>query len=91
VLFEVLEHIPDFRAVVREALRVSRRNVLITVPNVGEYEHLMQYGITYWHLVTTDHVNFFKPDDLEELAESCNARANVRRGEPLVPAALLRP
>lgn len=91
LLFEVLEHIPNFTAVVREALRVTRRNVLVTVPNVGEYEYLKRYGITYWHLVTTDHVNFFEPADLVELAESCHAHADVRRDEPLVPAALLRP
>ncbi|MFQ5472217.1 MAG: class I SAM-dependent methyltransferase [Dehalococcoidia bacterium] len=91
LLFEVLEHIPNFTAVVREALRVTRRNVLVTVPNVGEYEHLMRYGITYWHLVTIDHVNFFELDDLVELAERCHARADAHRAEPLVPAALLRP
>ncbi len=91
ILFEVIEHIPEYEAAVREALRVSRGNVLITVPNVGEYRHLERYGVTYWHLVTTDHVNFFAPQDLLDLARRCGARAQVKRAEPLVPAALLKP
>lgn len=91
ILFEVIEHIPDYVAVVREAFRVARKNVLITVPNVGEYEHLARYGLTYWHMVTTDHVNFFSAEDLMRLGADLGARTSVRRTEPLVPAALLRP
>src|SRR5204863_3840375 len=31
-LLEVIEHVPDWRAALREALRVARRTVLITLP-----------------------------------------------------------
>lgn len=91
ILFEVIEHIPGYEDVVREAFRVARRNVLITVPNVGEYEQLERYGLTYWHMVTTDHVNFFSPEDLQRLGADLGARTSVRRAEPLVPGALLTP
>ena len=90
VLVEVLEHVPHPAAVLREALRVAH-DVVVTVPNVGDYRSLADYGVTYWHLVTTDHVNFFTPDGLRELAAACGAEAAVAPSEPLEPFALVRP
>ena len=90
ILFEVLEHIPEPERVLKEALRVTRRNVLVTVPNVGEYEALKAYGLTYWHLAVTDHVNFFTPEGLRDLGVRCGARAEVTATEPLEPFGLVR-
>jgi SAM-dependent methyltransferase len=89
LLVEVLEHVQDAEPVLREALRVARE-VLVTVPNVGEYDSLGRYGLTYWHLVTTDHVRFFTADGLAELAARCGASATVARAEPLEPFGLVR-
>jgi hypothetical protein len=89
ILFEVLEHIVHPERVLREALRIASENVLVTVPNVGEYEALKAYGLTYWHLVVTDHVNFFTADGLRELGRSCGARAEVSLSEPLEPFGLV--
>jgi SAM-dependent methyltransferase len=90
VLVDVLEHIPEPVRVVREALRVARRNVLVTVPNVGEYDRLARYGVTYWHLVTSDHVNFFNGSDLRAVASDAGGVADVDVAEPLEACALVR-
>jgi SAM-dependent methyltransferase len=89
VLVEVLEHLADPLGALREALRVTRDNVLVTVPNVGEYERLARYGLTYWHLVTTDHVNFFTAEELRALAVDAGGMAKVERAEPLEACALV--
>jgi len=89
VLVDVIEHVADPERVLAEALRVARRNVLVTVPNVGEYERLRAYGVTYWHLVTTDHINFFTREDLEGHAARIGARVDVRLAEPLEACALV--
>jgi len=91
LLFEVLEHVERPELLLAEALRVARQNVLITVPNVAEYGQLAPHAVTYWHLLTTDHVNFFTPAALDALAGSCGAEADVKRAEPLEPFALVRP
>ncbi len=90
VLVDVLEHVPEPAVLLGEALRLVRQNVLVTVPNVGEYERLARYGVTYWHLVTTDHVNFFDRTGLEALADAVGAAVEVRLAEPLEPLALVR-
>ena len=89
VLVDVIEHVDDFEKALAEALRVAHRNVLVTVPNVGEYERLRAYGVTYWHLVTTDHVNFFRREDLERFASRLGALVDVRLAEPLEACALV--
>jgi SAM-dependent methyltransferase len=91
LLFEVLEHIPGPERVLREALRIVRRNVLVTVPNFGDFEHLRDYGLTYSHVAVTDHVNFFTPEGLRSLAEAAGGVADVVPSEPLEPFGLVRP
>jgi SAM-dependent methyltransferase len=91
ILFEVLEHIPQPERVLREALRIVRRNVLVTVPNFGDFEHLRDYGLTYAHVAITDHVNFFTPEGLRSLARSAGGVADVVPSEPLEPFGLVRP
>jgi SAM-dependent methyltransferase len=89
VLVDVIEHVVDPERALAEALRVARRNVLVTVPNVAEYERLRAYGVTYWHLVTTDHLNFFTPEELQRHASRIGAHVDMRLAEPLEACALV--
>jgi SAM-dependent methyltransferase len=91
ILFEVLEHIPQPERVLREALRIVRRNVLVTVPNFDDLGQLRDYGLTYSHVAITDHVNFFTSEGLSDLARSAGGFADVVPSEPLEPFGLVRP
>ena len=66
LLFEVLEHVEDHEFVLREARRVARRNVLITVPNNGAAPLLRRATLVFDHMLDLDHVNFFTKASLEE-------------------------
>jgi 2-polyprenyl-3-methyl-5-hydroxy-6-metoxy-1,4-benzoquinol methylase len=64
LLFEVLEHVPDYEQVLREAARLARKNVLITVPNCAGVQALEGSGLVFDHMLDQDHVNFFTPETL---------------------------
>jgi GT2 family glycosyltransferase/SAM-dependent methyltransferase len=61
---EVLEHIPDWELTLAEMLRVARRCVLISVPNIGLLPLLHRHGVVPWHMLEATHVNFFTPEIL---------------------------
>jgi SAM-dependent methyltransferase len=56
---EVLEHIPQWETTLHEMLRVARRCVLISVPNIGVIPHMYRHLVVPWHLLEATHVNFF--------------------------------
>jgi ubiquinone/menaquinone biosynthesis C-methylase UbiE len=84
LLFEVLEHIDDPAEVLKEAKRVSRKNVLITVPNCAGFDKLGPMGLTFVHMLEKDHVNFFTKKDLEELLSKHFNRSQVVEAEPIL-------
>lgn len=65
ILFEVLEHVKNFEKLLTELKRITKKKILITVPNCTGIEQLKP-GFTYDHLLARDHVNFFTKKDLEE-------------------------
>ena len=85
LLFEVIEHIVNPETVLKEAFRVARRNVLITVPNAGDMELLRNNDVTYSHMLSSDHVNFFDSDSLEQLLRQFTKDVRVERGDPIFP------
>ena len=85
LLFEVIEHIADFETVLKEAFRVARKNVLITVPHVGDLELLRSNDVTYSHMLSTDHVNFFDSESLERFLRQFSKNVQVERGDPIYP------
>jgi len=64
---EVLEHIPDFQAAVREIARLARDQVIITVPDTGVIPLGFRHFAVPWHLLEATHVNFFNQTSLHAL------------------------
>jgi SAM-dependent methyltransferase len=59
---EVMEHVTDWKALLMEMLRVCRRRVLITTPDIGVLHGMARHGVVPWHLLESTHVNFFTPE-----------------------------
>jgi len=70
IAIEVLEHIPDWQATLREMLRVARRCVLISVPNIGVIPSMSRHMVVPWHLLEATHVNFFTSDILSRYLQN---------------------
>ena len=67
VLLEVLEHLEDPAALLREARRVARRNVLVTTPNCTQsFGHV---PVEFCHMLDTDHRQFFTLDSMRALLD----------------------
>jgi SAM-dependent methyltransferase len=58
VCSEVLEHIPEHAAAIREIARVAQE-ALITVPDMSAIPALFPHNVVPWHLLEATHVNFF--------------------------------
>ena len=77
-LLEVIEHVPDWHAALREALRVARRRVLITVPY---REQLMDTVCVHCHRPTPlwGHLHSFHEASFDEFAP------RARQTQALIP------
>jgi len=64
---EVLEHIPDYEAAVKEFSRVVKNKAIISVPDMSAIPRLCQHHVVPWHLLESTHVNFFTQNSLYEL------------------------
>ena len=85
LLFEVIEHVPPIEAILKEAFRVARKNVLVTVPNAEDLDLLKGNDVTYAHMLSSDHVHFFDPESLSKLLRSFGGDIRVERGDPIYP------
>ena len=91
---EVLEHVPDYRRVIDELVRVCAGRLVITVPDMAAIPICFPHGVVPWHLLESTHVNFFTRGSLEALlrphfaeiqfARICNFTVNGR----VVPGSL---
>lgn len=85
LLFEVIEHVPAMESLLNEAFRVARKNVLITVPNAEDIQLMKENDVTYAHMLSSDHVNFFSPDTLKSLLQPRASHVSIERSDPIYP------
>ncbi len=64
VMIEALEHIPDIHQALREVVRVTKRRLVMTVPNFAAVPQLSRLQLVPWHMLEASHVNFFTPEIL---------------------------
>jgi hypothetical protein len=62
---EVLEHIPEYDAAIRDMARIAREKVVITVPDSSAIVLGSRHRLVPWHLLEGTHVNFFNQSSLE--------------------------
>ncbi len=86
VLFETLEKVPDYRFVLSEARRVTRKNVLISVPNCTATPDLARASACFDHYLAEDHVNFFTRDELGEALGAFFSRHEIIEDDYVDPA-----
>lgn len=84
IMFEILEHVQDPDRILKEAKRVAKKNILITVPNCEGFEKLGSYGLTYNHFLAMDHINFFTKKDLENLLSNHFDNFKITEEEPIM-------
>jgi 2-polyprenyl-3-methyl-5-hydroxy-6-metoxy-1,4-benzoquinol methylase len=89
ILIEVLEHIPDPRSFLADAIRIARKRVLLTVPCNDDFRELFSRGITYNHIAVSDHLNQFTSNEIAELVLSLGHTARIHTGAYLFPDAIL--
>jgi len=85
MMLEVIEHVPQLESILREAFRVARQNVLVTVPNSESLDRLQENDVTYGHMLSSDHVHFFDPPSLKEVLGKFGGEVVIRRGDPIYP------
>lgn len=86
ILFELLEHIKDSKdriAIMKEAKRVARKNVLITTPNSNHNELLKRCGLTYEHMMEVDHKVFFSDEQIKSDVEAAFERSEILPSEQI--------
>jgi len=67
IAIEVVEHLNDPEALIRQAARLASRSVVFSVPNSTAIPLLHPYLVTPWHLMEGDHKSFFTPTNLTSL------------------------
>jgi SAM-dependent methyltransferase len=59
IAVEVLEHVREPDAFIREAARVAPQILMLSVPNAELLAYLSAHRVVPWHMLEADHCNFF--------------------------------
>lgn len=76
---EVLEHIPDYQAAIRDIARLAIEKVIFTVPDASAIPVGFRHGVVPWHLLEGTHVNFFTQQSLKHALESSFSKIEFGR------------
>jgi len=64
-MLEVLEHIQKPQKALEEVVRVAKKNLILSVPNLAPLEVCVEYNVIMHHFFETTHLNFFTKPMLE--------------------------
>ncbi len=79
---EVLEHIEEPRAFLREVKRVAPRQLIVSVPNCELLGYLWDHLATPWHMLESTHVNYFTRWSLGSLLREFYPQVELRFHTP---------
>jgi ubiquinone/menaquinone biosynthesis C-methylase UbiE len=82
-LIDVMEHLEDFDAVLQEVRRVTREQVLITVPDMSAVPLCAPHGVVPWHLLEGTHCQFFTQSSLSVAVSRHFRNFQIYRFHPL--------
>ncbi len=83
IAFEVLEHIEDIDGALEGLGRISKKNIIISVPNCSQPEVFKSSGLAFHHWTDRTHKQFFTKDLL--------AQALKRNGFKILEFKLINP
>ena len=81
ILLEVLEHLDDPAALLREARRVARTGVLVTTPNCTQ--DFGEVPVEFSHMLDVDHRQFFTEASLRRLLDEVFGSSVVEQTAPI--------
>jgi len=70
IMLEVLEHLEDPDTALSEVVRVARKNLILSVPNLAPLEVCVEYNVIMHHFFEPTHLNFFTKAMLERLLKT---------------------
>jgi len=77
LMIEVLEHLSNPIQALKEAFRVAKKNILISVPNIGIIPEMSKYQVIPWHMLEASHLNFFTPQILKNTLKKFSKKIKI--------------
>ena len=77
VMSEVLEHLDEPESVMAEIARICQGTLLVTVPDLSAVPLNHKNEVVPWHLLSSDHVNFFNSRSLKQFLEKWFPRVEL--------------
>ncbi|MGE5341642.1 MAG: class I SAM-dependent methyltransferase [Candidatus Omnitrophota bacterium] len=77
IMIEVLEHVDDPHAALAEVVRVTRKNFILSVPNLTPLHECVGHNLIMHHFFDSSHVNFFTRSMLERFLKGYFPQVDV--------------
>jgi 2-polyprenyl-3-methyl-5-hydroxy-6-metoxy-1,4-benzoquinol methylase len=81
---DVIEHVPNYEAVLAELARVVSGTFIISVPDMSAIPLNHHNGVVPWHLLEGTHVNFFTQSSLERVLKQYFRTVETARICPVI-------
>jgi SAM-dependent methyltransferase len=82
-LIDVIQHVDDFESVLREVCRLTREQVIVTVPDMSAVPLCAPHGVVPWHLLDGTQRQFFTQSSLSTAVRRYFRNFQILRIHPL--------